>query len=441
MEKTTLREKQAEFQFIIEEKISQYKKLEVLRKEFVKHYSIDKIKKMNIDEFVIGKEPNKGFCYMIETKLEGLGSISGTTAIKFGVYYGYRGKKKNINQKKEYHYPDRLNVTNAKEAFEKIRKSILEIIDAGEKNDAEALISNKILSPTFKGKILSVYFPKRFLNIFSEEFLNHYLNKFNLDTTELLKSDPIIKRQALLEFKDSDEIMRTWSVEIFSEFLYSKIEPPVAKNIYKDNKKKTVSSKNETEQDDLEDYLPTIFPLNPKPEFIDLNILPAISDEGAEIVYDQKDLKGFERKSGKGKKNYTKLFKRYKEYGDRGEYIVKNAEINELKSFGMKDLSDKVEQVSDESDSYGFDILSYEIDGREKHIEVKATSAPVGNASFFITENEIRKAKQLQNYYLYIVFEVTSVNPKIWRIKNPFNPKNEDVVLKPNIYRVNIKAS
>lgn len=139
------------------------------------------------------------------------------------------------------------------EAFEKIRKSILDIIDAGEKNDTEALISNKILSPTFKGKILSVYFPKRFLNIYSEEFLNHYLNKFNLLTDEILNSDPIIKRQALLDFKDSDEIMKAWSIEIFSEFLYKKIEPPATKNIYKD-KKKTASSKNESVQDELEDY-------------------------------------------------------------------------------------------------------------------------------------------------------------------------------------------
>ncbi len=177
MDKTTLREKQAEFEFVIDNKIKRYENLERDRLKFVKMYSKENIARMEIDDFVIGKEAHKGFCYMIETKLEGLGSISGTTAIKFGVYYGFRGKKKNINQKKEYRYPDRLNVANAIEAFEKIRKSILDIIDAGEKNDTEALISNKILSPTFKGKILSVYFPKRFLNIYSEEFLNHYLNK------------------------------------------------------------------------------------------------------------------------------------------------------------------------------------------------------------------------------------------------------------------------
>ena len=37
-----------------------------------------------------------------------------------------------------------------------------------------------------------------------------------------------------------------------------------------------------------------------------------------------------------------------------------------------------------------------------------------------------------------MVFEVHTVNPKIWRINNPFENNKDEIVLKPVTYRVNI---
>ena len=91
------------------------------------------------------------------------------------------------------------------------------------------------------------------------------------------------------------------------------------------------------------------------------------------------------------------------------------------------------------SDSYGYDILSINPDGTNRYIEVKATTGNVGDVDFYYTENEFEKAKeQGKDYYIYIVFEIKSKNPKIWRIQNPFLVSN--AWMKPVQYKVSIRT-
>lgn len=78
--------------------------------------------------------------------------------------------------------------------------------------------------------------------------------------------------------------------------------------------------------------------------------------------------------------------------GDFGEQKVLAYEKERLQKIGKPHLADKVKRVSLESDSYGYDILSFEVDqfGRENeiNIEVKTT---VNNAKtpFYLTRNEL----------------------------------------------------
>ena len=52
-----------------------------------------------------------------------------------------------------------------------------------------------------------------------------------------------------------------------------------------------------------------------------------------------------------------------------------------------------MKQISKEDSSAGYDILSYEIDGTPKFIEVKSTiSENPSQMRFFISENEVSKA-------------------------------------------------
>ena len=75
----------------------------------------------------------------------------------------------------------------------------------------------------FKGKILSVYYPNDFLNIFSAKHLNYFINILGLDNESKSELD---KQALLLNFKKSDKVMQKWSVYEFSKFLYASFGNP-----------------------------------------------------------------------------------------------------------------------------------------------------------------------------------------------------------------------
>jgi hypothetical protein len=66
----------------------------------------------------------------------------------------------------------------------------------------------------------------------------------------------------------------------------------------------------------------------------------------------------------------------------------------------------------------GYDILSFEVDGTERQIEVKGSTSNDLNA-FFLSEHEREKSKLLSNYYLFIVHGVGSESPIIQFIRKP----------------------
>ena len=89
MDIITLRIKQAEFEGRRQAFRKNLKKLESERCDFVKRFSVEKIKSMSVENYVVGaKKSENSFCYLIENKLQGLGNIHGATAFKFGIYFG-----------------------------------------------------------------------------------------------------------------------------------------------------------------------------------------------------------------------------------------------------------------------------------------------------------------------------------------------------------------
>ena len=128
--------------------------------------------------------------------------------------------------------------------------------------------------------------------------------------------------------------------------------------------------------------------------------------------------------------NHRKLI----EIGELAEKIVYDKEKEFLK-LNFPDLADKVRIVSDKP-QLGFDILSFEVDGKQKQIEVKAISTNKNVKSFIITRNEYLKSKIYSNYYIYCVTEINSENPKILRIKNPDFENNDNFMVEPLTYKV-----
>lgn len=401
-----LRQAQANFAIRLDEIIENRKSLYKKREAFTKYFNIEKINKMGIDEYVIGKGEHT-FCRRIERDLDGLGRIIGSTAFKFGVYHG-----RTKNDAKDIYRFTSIWGSNRNEAHEKISTAIIKLIEDGKNEDLNALIKSRI-SPMFKGKILSTYFPNRYLNIFSDEHLKYFLTSFDLDTRTSLKADPVTKREILLEFKNNDLVMRNWSTDLFMIFLYEFYpKRPV------ENKAKEI--------DILEEYYNPDFPSNPIASQIELNISPF--DNQTSIGKNQnKNLKP----------DFEKINRLNKKLGDRGEKVVLDFEKERLKKTIYKD---QVERVSLISDSLGYDILSFEEDGKERYIEVKATRSKVGDANFFLTINELKTAKENGNYYIYLVYDILSKEPKIWILSNPFNPENININIEPINFKVSIKV-
>ena len=389
--------------YSVEDSLKERKPLYAIRNKFVKNFSEAKIEKMNIDDYVEGKNRKDTFCYIIERDLDKLGTILGSFASpKFGLYYS----------KKEGDYQFLPKYGSSKEeAFQSIKLAILDLLDAGKKGDMDAMVKN-ILSPMFKGKILSVYYPDKYLNIFADEHLIHYLKVLNLDTEELIKKDPLYKREALLTFKDSVPEMNSWSPDIFGKFLYQNFPPK--------SKKKGAKGKAEGKPEDEE------FPTTDKYEYVSLDIVPTVP------------LTQSKKKGIAPKVNYEKEARKYRKYGDQGEKIVKMAEIKRVMAelhISRKRAEEVVVRKSMVSDSYGYDILSLNPDGSNRYIEVKATTGKIGDVEFYYTENEFEKSKEYgKDYYIYIVFEITSKKPKIWRIQNPF--LSGEITMKPVQYKV-----
>lgn len=123
--------------------------------------------------------------------------------------------------------------------------------------------------------------------------------------------------------------------------------------------------------------------------------------------------------------------------GDFAEQIVVKYEKENLMMAGKENLADAVAQVSLKSDSYGYDIVSYDPSGKEKHIEVKAVkNKPASSFRFFISKNELAVARSDKNYHLYIVFDYLSKSPLIYKMPNPFLNEVPGVTIQPVKYWV-----
>ncbi|MBP6055772.1 MAG: DUF3883 domain-containing protein [Cytophagaceae bacterium] len=98
-----------------------------------------------------------------------------------------------------------------------------------------------------------------------------------------------------------------------------------------------------------------------------------------------------------------------KRLGLLGEQLILNSEISFLINNGKDDLAKKIKHVSiEEGDGLGYDILSFDLAGNEKKIEVKTTRSNISRP-FFLTINELNISIQNpNNYYLYRLFDFDS---------------------------------
>jgi len=92
--------------------------------------------------------------------------------------------------------------------------------------------------------------------------------------------------------------------------------------------------------------------------------------------------------------------------GKAGEKFVVAFEHFRLCAAGQSRLGDRVEHVSvTKGDGLGYDVLSFETDGRERFIEVK-TTAFGKDTPFFVSRNEVAFSETCaEQFHLYRLFE------------------------------------
>jgi Domain of unknown function (DUF3883) len=114
------------------------------------------------------------------------------------------------------------------------------------------------------------------------------------------------------------------------------------------------------------------------------------------------------------RRNYLEIESRNQTLGLAGERLILEFEHKRLWQAGKKVLAERIQHVAEtEGDGLGFDILSFETDGRERLIEVKTTR--FGELTpFFASKNEVEISHTRQNeYQLYRLFKFTQ-EPKLY---------------------------
>jgi hypothetical protein len=114
------------------------------------------------------------------------------------------------------------------------------------------------------------------------------------------------------------------------------------------------------------------------------------------------------------RKNYLEAEARNRSLGRAGEELVLRFEHERLWRAGKKSLANRIEHVVEtKGDGLGYDIQSFEIDGRDRLIEVKTTR--FGSLTpFFASRNEVIVSDDRQaEYKLYRLFKF-SQEPRLF---------------------------
>ena len=106
------------------------------------------------------------------------------------------------------------------------------------------------------------------------------------------------------------------------------------------------------------------------------------------------------------KRDFLAQEARNRSLGRAGELLVIELESRRLHAAGKKALSDRVEHVAaTQGDGLGYDVLSFEENGKERLIEVKTTA--FGQLTpFYVSRNELSRSEaDAEQFHLYRLFD------------------------------------
>lgn len=313
-----------------------------VRGEFLKAFPLTNLPRLQLSQYVIGLQ-SPTFCTFVEAKTRPWANIQGATSEKFGIYFG----KTKSDPTKKYRFTRKFGQDQT-EAFRNVKSAVLSLINLGSASnlDFKAIDANP-LSQMFKAKILSLYFPKHFLNVCSREHLEMLGEEFGYGLGR-----PVSEYQHLLvSAKESNTTTRSWSNPKFMAFLYEQYvrnEPKPGDGIHPPKKK--------------------------SPRKVNF-----------EDIQNQRDL------IGKAAEEFALEWEKQRLLGAAHEKLISK----------IKDLRDRP--------GYGYDFLSHTAPQQPRFIEVKSVGKlPAGAGHrFFLSDNEYQvsiSTDHQDSYFFYLVF-------------------------------------
>ncbi|WP_271813637.1 McrB family protein [Clostridium beijerinckii] len=203
------------------------------KKELIKRFPFEVLKDLSINEYVITKDYDfekydDTFTYWLERRKNVGGSIGGGNASKFYIYMDSTGKFcTGYGTKKRHIEGDELNY-EYKNLINKIVKAI-ELAKEDRVSEIKALnvpIWNMVML-----KILALYVPDKFMDIFSSSALIPLAEILNLEVD--ISPENIIEINYLASKKllSMDEF-KGWDILKLSEYIYSQLRPQENKPTY-----------------------------------------------------------------------------------------------------------------------------------------------------------------------------------------------------------------
>lgn len=160
--------------------------------EFLDVWPIERVRNMTLEEYT-NPDRNDAFIYWLEAKLGELGSIWGSPAFKFGIYYREKKDIKPAGRGRiwgdEYAWASRFGKTEA-EAFARVRSLLVDVIEAVQSGNLARIDENE-LAPVLKWKVAFLYQNREkpiIFPIFSKDAL--FLHYQSIDPTAKKKQTP-----------------------------------------------------------------------------------------------------------------------------------------------------------------------------------------------------------------------------------------------------------
>jgi AAA domain (dynein-related subfamily) len=179
-------------------------------------FSRESLRNLTLDRYAVGTESSQaGFCYWLEFKTASLGRIGNPQGGRqYLVYFNQNSKK----WKFDPHFK------NEQEAFEAVKTGLVALLDCADLNHFDAIESVQPFEGRrlVRGKVLFLYFPEKFVPIFSLEHLKDFCVQLGVKANY---QSQMAMNRALVSFKNAHPTLSTWSNLKFSRLLYDKLSP------------------------------------------------------------------------------------------------------------------------------------------------------------------------------------------------------------------------